>query len=330
MQHDKFSSVFMKINTIRMIKLNLTLFFVALTLNLYSQQIEPKAFEYPFEVLVFDLPTASNGIDYRIYVRKPLRDPENGEKPSCFYFLDPLRLFVPSAAMTSNYEYFNYIPTSFFIGIGYTDEADGIPKTENRTRDYTPTKFTPPDTSHFLSNNPADYIGSGGTDAFIKVLNEEIIPFVEDYFNTYESDRVLIGQSLSGLGATHILLTKPELFNRYLIVSPSLWWDDWNYERHERYIMKQVSNVEGDLFKKNTRVYFAVGEEEDGFGMVTDLYLLVNALKMKRINNLKIHLDVLEGEIHEGVFPSAFMKGILGIYTNEEKRRPSPSPITWD
>ena len=70
MQHDKFSSVFMKINTIRMIKLNLTLFFVALTLNLYSQQIEPKAFEYPFEVLVFDLPTASNGIDYRIYVRK--------------------------------------------------------------------------------------------------------------------------------------------------------------------------------------------------------------------------------------------------------------------
>lgn len=311
-------------------KITLTLFFVLITNHLLAQAINPKPFEYPFEVLVYDLPTASNGINYRIYIRKPLRDPENGEKPSSFYFLDPLRLFVPAAAMTSNYEYFNYIPSAFFIGIGYTDEADGIPKTENRTRDYTPTKFTPPDDNHFLSHNPIDYIGSGGTDAFIRVLKEELIPFIEDRFNVHEADRVLIGQSLSALAATHILLTQVELFNRYLIISPSLWWDDWNYPRHKRYIMKQVSSVNTDLFKKDTRVYFAVGEEEDGFGMVTDLYLLANTLRMKNIDKLKINLDVLEGEIHEGVFPSAFMKGIIGIYNNEEKRRPSPSPITWE
>ena len=311
-------------------KLILVLVIWVFSFELSSQTIEPKPFEYPFKVRVYDLPTSSNGINYRIYIREPLREPENGELASAFYFLDPIRLFVPSAAMSSNYEYFNYIPSAYFIGIGYANEADGLPKVENRTRDYTPTTFTPPDSTHFLSFSPVDYIGSGGADAFLKVLKDELIPFVEKHCNVSDSDRVLIGNSLSGLAATHTLLTQPDLFNRYLIISPSLWWDDWYNARQDRYVMKQVSALNKDLFNNETRVYFAIGEEEEGFGMVTDLYLLVNKLKMKRIDNLKLFLDVLEGEQHEGVFPSAFMKGIIGIYSNEEKRIPSASPVTWE
>jgi predicted alpha/beta superfamily hydrolase len=310
-------------------KLTFVLVIWSFSFKLFAQTIESKPFEYPFKVHVFDLPISSNGINYRIYIREPLRDPENGEQASAFYFLDPLSLFVPSAAMSSNYEYFNYIPAAYFIGIGYTNEADGIPKVENRTRDYTPTKFTPPDSTHFLASNPVDYIGSGGTDTFLKVLKDELIPFIEEHFNVSDSDRVLIGNSLSGLAAIHSLLTQPELFNRYIIISPSLWWDDWNNARHDRYVMKQVSVLDKGLFSKETRVYFAVGENEEGFGMVTDLYVLVNELNMKRIDNLKLYLDVLEGEQHEGVFPSGFMKGIIGIYSNEEKRRPSFSPVKW-
>ena len=301
-----------------------------LSFQLFAQTVEPKPFVYPHKVLVYDLPTASNGVDYRIYIREPLREPENGEKASAFYFLDPLSLFVPSAAMSSNYEYFNYIPTAYFIGIGYRNESDGKPKAENRTRDYTPTEFSPPDSTHFLTYTPVDYLGSGGADAFLQVLRDQIIPFVEGTVDVNRSDRVLIGKSLSGLAATHTLLTQPDLFNRYIIISPSLWWDDWNYPRNDRYVMKQASEIKADMFNNETRVYFAIGEEEDGFGMVTDLYLLVNHLKMKRIDNLKLYLEVIDGEIHEGVFPSAFMKGILGVYKNEEKRRPSPSRVIWD
>ena len=105
--------------------------------------VAKKPFAFPFDVAVYDLPTSSNGIRYRLYVRPPLREPAEGEQPSTFYFLDALRSFVPAASMTSNYEIFNYIPSAYFIGIGYQDEADGIPKEHNRTRDYTPTKFAP-------------------------------------------------------------------------------------------------------------------------------------------------------------------------------------------
>ena len=35
-----------------------------------------------------------------------------------------------------------------------------------------------------------------------------------------------MGQSLGGLLATEILFNQPQLFDNYIIISPSLWWDD--------------------------------------------------------------------------------------------------------
>ncbi len=293
-----------------------------------AQEVEPKSFEYPYEVLVYDLPTAENGIDYRLYVRKPLRAPAEGEAPSTFYFLDALRLFVPAAAMTSNFEYFNYHPAAYFVGIGYQDEADGVPKEANRTRDYTPTTFTPPDDKHFLAGNPVDYEGSGGCDAFLDVIDKQIVSFMEEQFGVGE-DRVLIGKSMSGLAAVHALMTRPDLFNRYIIISPAIWWDDWLYARDERYVMRQAKQVATQEYNRETRAYLAVGEAEDSFGLVTDMYVLANTLRMQRKENLKVHMDVLPDELHEGVFPGAFMKGIVGIYAEEEGRRPSATSVRW-
>jgi predicted alpha/beta superfamily hydrolase len=201
--------------------------------------------------------------------------------------------------------------------------------TENRTRDYTPTSFSPDNDSHFLSNSPKDYVGSGGADDFLKVIRNEIIPFVESNFDVDKAERVLIGKSMSGLAAVHCLLTQPDLFNNYLIVSPSIWWDDWFDARSERYVMRQAKATNKELFGSDVRVYFAVGEDEERFGLVTDLYVLVNHLKNKRIDGLKINLEVLEGEIHESVFPSAFMRGIMGLYTEKKNYRPSASKIKW-
>ena len=294
-----------------------------------AAETEALPFTFPYEVMVFDLPTAANGIDYRLYVRPPLREPGPGEQASSIYFLDPISLFVPAASMSFNYEIFNYMPAAYFIGIGYQDEADGTPKTHNRTRDYTPTTFTPPDDTHFLAGNPVDYEGSGGADAFLDVIEEEIIPFVEGRFAVDPDDRVLVGKSMSGLAAVHALVTRVELFNRYIIVSPAIWWDDWLLPRDDRAIMRQVRASAGTGRATKTRAYFAVGDTEERLRLVTDLHVLVDALRQQRDPNLKLHLDVLEGEMHEGVFPGAFMKGIVGIYAGEPGRRPSASRVNW-
>ncbi len=294
-----------------------------------AQDPNPQPFNYPFDVDVFDLPISENGIGYRLYIRPPLREPASGEKSSVFYFLDALQLFTPSAAMSYNYEYFNYIPSAYFVGVGYQNEADGVTREVNRTRDYTPTAFAPPDSTHYLASNPVDYEGSGGTNAFLDVFASQIIPFIESRYEVDNRDRVLIGKSMSGLGAVHAMLTKPNLFNRYVIISPAIWWDDWLYERKDRYVMREAASTKMVEYPSETRVYFAVGEAEERLGLVTDLYVLVNELRKQQRPNLKLYLDVLDGEQHEGVFPAAFMKGISGVYADEPARKPSASPVRW-
>ena len=50
-------------------------------------------------------------------------------------------------------------------------------------------------------------------------------PFIDENFlsNGYT---IIICQSMGGLLASEILLTRPHLFDEYIIVSPSLWWND--------------------------------------------------------------------------------------------------------
>jgi hypothetical protein len=296
---------------------------------LTARQLEAKPFEYPWDVQVFDLPTSGNGINYRLYVRAPLRQAESGQNPSVFYFLDPLALFTPAAAMSYNYEFFNYIPAAWFVGIGYQDEADGQWKEANRTRDYTPTEFEPPNENHYLAANPVDYLNSGGADAFLDVLVQEIIPFIENSYEVDSDDRVLIGKSMSGLVASHALLTRPDLFQRYLIVSPAIWWDDFLYPREQRAIMRTEAETSATVYPSETRAWFAVGEAEESLSLVTDLHVMVNALRNSQRQNLAVHLEVLPGEMHEGVFPGAFMRGILSLYANDARTRESSINVDW-
>ncbi len=293
-----------------------------------AQEIQAKTFKYPYDVKVYDLPTASNGIDYRVFVRTPLRPPADGEKSSSFYFLDALANMTPAASMTYNYEIFNYIPSAFYIGIGYQNEGDGPWTQENRTRDYTPTAFAPP-SGHFLENSRKDWENSGGASAFFDVVEKEIISFIESQFDVDPNYRVLIGKSTSGLGATYAALERPGLFNRYVIISPAIWWDDWLNSREDRWVMKAARKTAKTVYPKETRIYFAVGEAEERLDLVTDLYVLTKSLRKRRNTNLKINLEVLKGEQHEGVFPAAFMRGIAGVYAGEENRKPSSVALEW-
>lgn len=98
----------------------------------------------------------------------------------------------------------------------------------------------------------------------------------------------------------------------------------------DRSIMKTAEVTKDTVYPFETRAYFAVGDAEERMSLVTDVYVLFNALQRRFNANLKVNLEVLPDELHEGIFPNAFMRGIVGIYTDEEGRRPSASKLTWD
>jgi predicted alpha/beta superfamily hydrolase len=103
------------------------------------------------------------------------------------------------------------IPPLIVVGITDTD----------RVRDLTPSHA-----DHKRSDGTVEpYPTSGGSDKFLDFIQNELVPEVEKRFPT-QPYRIFAGHSLGGLFAIHALISRPDLFNAYIAVSPSLWWDD--------------------------------------------------------------------------------------------------------
>lgn len=94
----------------------------------------------------------------------------------------------------------------------------GIPNTD-RTRDLTPTH---------VNEAMGDTLGNettGGMVEFTSFIEKELMPYVESHYPV-SPYKMYIGHSLGGLAVIHTLLTRPDLFNAWLAIDPSLWWDD--------------------------------------------------------------------------------------------------------
>ncbi len=71
----------------------------------------------------------------------------------------------------------------------------------------------------------ADYPTAGNSARFRRFIACEVKPWVEKRYRTSGED-ALIGESLAGLFVVETLLRQPALFDTYIAISPSLWWDN--------------------------------------------------------------------------------------------------------
>jgi predicted alpha/beta superfamily hydrolase len=103
-----------------------------------------------------------------------------------------------------------------------------IPNT-NRIRDLIPTHST----TGIDGKNYEYFQQSGGTDNFLKFITNELAPKIESTYRTFPY-RILIGHSFGGIAAIHALFTRPEAFNAYVAIDPSLWWDNQTLTKQAR------------------------------------------------------------------------------------------------
>ena len=94
-------------------------------------------------------------------------------------------------------------PKMIVVGISNTD----------RNRDLTPTKGELPN--------------SGGGANFISFIEKEVIPHIDSKYPT-KPYRMFIGHSLGGLTVVNTLVHKPNLFNAYVAIDPSMSWNHKN------------------------------------------------------------------------------------------------------
>ena len=179
----------------------------------------------------------------------------------------------------NSFEWVNQAPKSIVVGIATVD----------RRRDFTfPTNVT-----EDKSANPT----SGHSNRFISFIEKELQPYIQEKYMT-SSSKTIIGQSLGGLLVTEILFKKPELFNKYIIVSPSLWWDNGSL------LNQPLARFE------HKDIYIGVGKE--GLAptkiprvMEVDANVLADKIKNLKNRNVNVYFDYLPQENHATIMHQA-------------------------
>lgn len=94
-----------------------------------------------------------------------------------------------------------------------------IPNT-NRMRDLTPTQAK---TSYEGKKDPG-LVVSGGGEKFTAFIQQELMPHIDSAYRTAPY-KMFIGHSLGGLMVINTLINHSDMFNAYIAIDPSMWWD---------------------------------------------------------------------------------------------------------
>lgn len=220
------------------------------------------------------------------------------------YIVNSRPLALMAAAGRYDMQMARELPTAIIVGIGFADnEGNSRNSLAWHTRDFTPTKDDEWDM--------AKTVGSGGNAKdFMNFINEQLKPFINSTYVVNERDQTLVGHSFGGLFATYVLFNHTDEFDRYVISSPSLWWDNqisFDFE------IEYASNHQ-DLAKK---VYISVGSEEFKSGsqeMVNNNRKMYQALLRRNYPNLQINHRVFDDESHASVMGVSIRKGLKSVF----------------
>jgi len=249
---------------------------------------------------VIDFHAQANGRDYEIYVKLPES-----------YAATPTKKF-PLIVLTDGYYAFPLVSSinwrmsernqvyeqSIIVGISYS-KGDDINK--SRSRDFTPT-FSPNE----KFNTKEAQAESGQANLYVQFIAQELLPYLLSHYSVDSTKKIYAGHSYGGLLGAYILFTQPNLFDYYLIGSPSLWYGN-----------KVVFSFETEYAKTHkdlkARVFMATGAEEDDpeHGMVKNMLALDKRLQARHYSQLQLTTQTISDEGHLSGYPAFITQGLL-------------------
>ena len=223
-----------------------------------------------------------------IYLPNGYSDDSSKRYP-VIYLLDGSKdedfIHVSGIVQFGSFSWINMIPESIVVGISNVD----------RKRDFT-----------YPSQNRLDqkeFPTAGASGKFIEFIEKELQPLIDSAYQT-SPVKTLIGQSLGGLLATEVLFEQPQLFDNYIIVSPSLWWDDEN-----------ILDREVPLLDGVKAVYIAGGKE--GALMERTAKALYNKLDDSENDKLDLFYEFFEDKTHGDILHIAAYHAFEEIFKSE-------------
>ena len=210
----------------------------------------------------------------------------------------------PNAVMAAMLRHVSEMSREIIVGIDFADK-DGNPINSFAayTRDLTPTSDE--NWAQAATAGPG-----GGAEDFHNFIENELKPLINETYNVNRYNQTLVGHSFGGLFGLYVLFKHSDSFNRYVIASPSPWWDDEViFELEEEYANSHIN-----LAKK---VFISVGSREFASGpqeMIDNTTKMFEKLKSRNYPDLELSFTIFDDETHESVVGISIQKGIETIF----------------
>lgn len=234
----------------------------------------------------------TSGLEYELYIRLPNGYAQSNKK----YPVAVLNDTGYSVAVASGIVHLmagRDIEDLIIVGISYSKGDNPL---MSRTRDYTPT-YAPNE----KRGHPDSQQYSGKAKQYINFISDEVLPLISQTYRIKQDQKIFVGHSYGGLLGANILISNPELFNYYILGSPSFWYDN-----------KVMFRLESDYAKNNktmkANVFMYIGSEESF--MVDHMLEFDAQLRSRNYAGLNIQSKVLPGLTHYSAFAVLLTDGL--------------------
>jgi hypothetical protein len=262
--------------------LNLITLIIFLSLNIFSQNTDDI-------VIAKKIRIESTVLDEErtIFVSTPSDYDQSTTAYPVMYVLDGSENTIHFVSgLISNLSESTLCPNMIIVAIANTD----------RFRDMTPTPYDRD------PNRP-----SGGADKFLKFIETELFPFIENEYRTLPY-RLFKGHSASGICVTHAFLSHNHMFNAYIGISPSMWWDS-------NLFSKTADEKLTGMNLKHKCFYFSIGSKETTHN-VEGAQSFSEVLIKNNPKDLKWKFDHIQNEDHGSQGTIAMYNALRFIYSN--------------
>ncbi|UTY57799.1 alpha/beta hydrolase [Massilia sp. erpn] len=143
----------------------------------------------------------------------------------------------------------------------------------------------------------------GGSAAYRSFIREELMPQVKARYRTTQ-ESAIIGESLAGLFVMETFLQEPQLFDTYIAIDPSLWWN-------KRRLLQEASARLRAHKRLDKTLYVAASGEK---GMPELAQELEAALAGNKVEGLRWQLAPLPDETHLTVYHPAALRAFRSAF----------------
>jgi predicted alpha/beta superfamily hydrolase len=283
-------------------------------LKSFGQSTEPVSI---VATVTSEFPSQVVGETFKIDVALPYTYRKSEKRYPVIYLTDGNGYFSFVVGNLRMLQLAGEMPDVIVVGIGYSD-ASVVDVLAKRQRDLTPTLD-----ANSAENSPMpEGITSGGADKFLEFINTELKPVINQSYRTDPDDETVVGYSLGGLFSFHVLMNHTDAFDKYVIGSPSLWWDKGVSFQYE----SVYAASHDDLAK---RVFMSVGSLEqppgDTFGlMISNMTRMAELLESRKYPGLVLDTHIFDGETHQSGIGTALNRGLRKVFKDQ-----MPPPPEW-